>query len=380
MIYTFSRSFSNELDTYFKAAYDTPMKTPTQNPQTTDLDKIKQNLAQEWDQLNQTILANLGSDIPLIQMILQHIINSGGKRLRPLVTLLVSKALMPTITPEHIEIAAIIEFVHTATLLHDDVIDHSQQRRGRFSANAMWGNNAAVLVGDFLYSRSFQLLTQRCNNPVMSALSTTTNAIAEGEILQLANQHQLITQSQYLDVIYRKTAILFASACECAAIISNQPADIQRNCFEYGKQLGLAFQIMDDMLDYSAHTATLGKEQGNDIQEGKMTLPLIYTLETSTPEQRNRITSAIAEPTEDNQDIIDWVNQSDALNRCHQLAKSFQAEAIAALDCLIDSPFKSDLQQLAHYACNRPFWRIKTVLLQTTISAVHNAFSHSDLQ
>lgn len=323
--------------------------------QVADIKQIKSKISLELEQLNKIILNRLGSDIPLIQLIVEHILQSGGKRIRPLVTLLISKAFEDRLDTEQIELAAIIEFVHTATLLHDDVIDHSKQRRGQFSANALWGNSAAVLVGDFLYSRSFQLLTERCNNDVMRALANTTNAIAEGEILQLANQRQCISESQYSDVIFRKTAILFASACECAAILAKQNETIQKACFDYGRYLGMAFQVVDDILDYTTSTATLGKEQGNDIQEGKMTLPLIYFLETASTEQQQQIRNAIANPTQEVNTIIDWVNQSDALQRCQQVAKNYQQQACQALQLLPASAIKQTLIDLSHFAIARIF-------------------------
>ena len=323
--------------------------------QVTDIKQIKSTISLELEQLNQVILNRLGSDIPLIQLIIKHILQSGGKRIRPLVTLLIAKAFQDRLDTEQIELAAIIEFVHTATLLHDDVIDHSRQRRGQFSANALWGNSAAVLVGDFLYSRSFQLLTERCNNEVMRALANTTNAIAEGEILQLANQRQCINESQYSDVIFRKTAILFASACECAAILAKQNETIQKACFDYGRYLGMAFQVVDDILDYTTSTATLGKEQGNDIQEGKMTLPLIYFLETASTEQQQQIRNAIENPTQEVDTIIVWVNQSNALQRCQQVAKNYQKQACQALQLLPTSAIKQTLIDLSHFAISRIF-------------------------
>ena len=175
----------------------------------------------------------------------------------------------------------------------------------------------------------------------------------EGEILQLANQNQLINEAQYTDVIYRKTAILFASACQCAAILAQQPPAIQQHCFDYGKALGLAFQVVDDILDYNTDSATLGKQQGNDIQEGKMTLPLIYFLQTATPEQQQRVEQAIQQPTEQTQDIINWVNQSEALNQCRTVAKQYQQQAALAIQILPDTPFKQALIQLSQYAIKR---------------------------
>ncbi|CAN7950639.1 unnamed protein product, partial [Ixodes hexagonus] len=223
------------------------------------------------------ILSELSSRVPLVQTITHHIVQSGGKRLRPLVVLLTARACGYNKGVEHQELAAIIEFIHTATLLHDDVIDKSDLRRGEKTAHAIWGNQASVLVGDFLYSRAFQILARRSNIPVMKVLANTTNQIAEGEVWQLMNQNDPnIDETTYYEVIRRKTAQLFSAGTEIGAIIGTEEEPLRKAMTAFGLHLGLAYQIIDDLLDYSEDASELDKNVGDDLAEGKATLPLIY--------------------------------------------------------------------------------------------------------
>ena len=323
-------------------------------PELTDLTAIKSLVADDIVQLDQLIIDSLSSEVPLIKIIVKHILSSGGKRLRPLLVLLMSRALDHTASPEVIELAAIIEFVHTATLLHDDVIDKSALRRGNATANTIWGDQAPVLVGDFLYSRAFELLTKRNNARVMQTLAKTTNLIAEGEIMQLSHKQQTISETTYFDIIYRKTAALFASAAECAALIHDAPTPQQQACHAFGKHLGLAFQIMDDMLDYTSSSQTSGKNQGDDIAEGKMTLPLLYAYESASTTERQKIEAALASPSQQaTAEIILLVNQPATGERVQQCLQHHGQRALSALHALPDTPFRDALAALVHFGTQR---------------------------
>ena len=261
-----------------------------------DFDSIKNLTAAETKAVDQLILNELSSDVVLINQIGHYIISNGGKRLRPMLLLLAAKAL-GNFDANHLTLAAVIEFIHTATLLHDDVVDESELRRGRESANAVWGNAASVLVGDYLYSSAFEMMVRTNNMRVMDIMSKTTTAIAEGEVLQLLNcNNPDTTEEKYLEVIARKTAILFSTATRLAAVVSGSTPEIEESLAIYGQQLGVAFQLIDDALDYKASTAELGKNLGDDLAEGKPTLPLIYAIEHGTPEQAQIIIDAIRQP------------------------------------------------------------------------------------
>ncbi|NNF51272.1 MAG: octaprenyl diphosphate synthase, partial [Gammaproteobacteria bacterium] len=257
------------------------------------LASVRALIADDFKAVDQTIRARLASDVVLINQVSEYIIGSGGKRLRPMIVLLAARACGYD-GAKHIEAAAIIEFIHTATLLHDDVVDASDLRRGRDTANNIFGNEASVLVGDFLYSRSFQMMVTLENMRIMDVLADATNTIAEGEVLQLLNCHDPDTdEERYLQVIRRKTARLFEAGAQTAAILSGKPEKVQQALARYGKHLGTAFQLVDDVLDYQADTGLTGKRLGDDLAEGKPTLPLIHSLSKANDKQRELIRGAI---------------------------------------------------------------------------------------
>src|SRR5690606_12036590 len=252
-------------------------------------DAVKEDFAA----VNQLIIDQLHSDVDLVENIGHYLVEAGGKRLRPLMVLLTARALEYQ-GNQHLDLAAIIEFIHTATLLHDDVVDMSELRRGRPTANAQWGNAPSVLVGDFLYSRAYQMMVAIGSMDIMAILSDATNVISEGEVQQLANaKNRQVSEANYLEVIDKKSAVLFAAACEVAAVLSGA-SDAQRAALKaYGHHVGMAFQLVDDALDYTGDAATLGKNVGDDLAEGKPTLPLIYAMRQSEPEQAQLIAYAI---------------------------------------------------------------------------------------
>lgn len=319
-----------------------------------DFDSIKNLTAAETRAVDQLILKELSSDVVLINQIGHYIIGNGGKRLRPMLLLLAAKALGKT-DDHHIILAAVIEFIHTATLLHDDVIDESLLRRGKASANAVWGNSASVLVGDYLYSSAFEMMVRTNNMRVMDILSTTTTAIAEGEVLQLLNCNNPDTSEQtYLDVIARKTAILFSTATRLAAVISVTDHETEQALAIYGQQLGIAFQLIDDALDYKASSKELGKNPGDDLAEGKPTLPLIYAIEHGRPEQAQIIIDAIRDGSRDAfNSVYAVVKATNAIEYTEQCAKQAAAKAIDALQCLPKSEYKTALEQLARFSVQR---------------------------
>jgi octaprenyl-diphosphate synthase len=308
---------------------------------------------------NTLISAELTSNVQLVHEITQHIIENRGKQLRPLTVILSACACgYPGETAtEHRELAAIIEFVHTATLLHDDVIDESKLRRGQQTANAVWDNQATVLAGDFLYSRAFQMLARRSNITIMQCLANTTNAIAEGEIQQLMNQNNPeISKEAYQQVIYRKTAKLFESAAEIGAILAQQDQTIQQALADYGRHLGMAFQIIDDLLDYCADSAISGKNIGDDLAEGKMTLPLIIALQKGNAAQKNQIRQAIIHGRKaDLPDILNILKETGALQETQQEAKVYVDQATADIQILPDSTHRDALLNLAAFAIDREF-------------------------
>lgn len=331
-------------------------KTPTQSPQDA-LSCIRAPVQADLRAADQLIVQELVSDIPLIQQITHHIIQSGGKRLRPLLVILAARATGYTGDKAHLELAAIIEFVHTATLLHDDVVDESKLRRGQRTANAVWGNQASVLVGDFLYSRAFQLLTRRQHTRIMQVLADTTNHIAEGEVLQLMNQHDPdITEADYLAVIQRKTAELFSAATHIGALLSTDTPSVHKAMAEYGLHLGLAFQIVDDLLDYTSNASEMGKNVGDDLAEGKATLPLIYTLQHADAKTAQHIRAAIQTGgLEQLAHITEAMQACNAFAYTLQKAKTFAARAKTALDAIPASPCRDSLHQLIDFVIDRSF-------------------------
>ena len=310
----------------------------------------------EFKQLNQMIIDELYSDVSLVENIGNYIVEGGGKRLRPVSVLLVCKALEQDF-PEAVKLATVIEFIHTATLLHDDVVDESDRRRGRDTANERWGNSPAVLVGDFLYSRAFQLMVQLGNPGIMSVLADTTNTIAEGEVQQLINAGDPNTSEQnYLEVVRKKTAVLFAAATECAAILCDANDQQQRNLCNYGSHLGMAFQLQDDVLDYTGDSEALGKNIGDDLAEGKATMPLIYTITNGTSEQAELIRKAIENrDTSQIEQVVAAVQASGGLQYTREMAEQQVSLAKQQLQILPDNSYRTILADLADFALARSF-------------------------
>ena len=300
------------------------------------------------------IRARLASDVVLINQISEHIIHSGGKRLRPMLHLLAAQAAGHA-GSEPVTLAALIEFIHTSTLLHDDVVDESDLRRGRKTANALWGNAASVLVGDFLYSRSFQMMVDIDSMQVMRILADTTNRIAEGEVLQLLNIGNAdTTERAYLDVVERKTAVLFAAATRLGAVLAELPPAQEEALARYGLDLGHAFQIADDVLDYVSDAGTLGKNIGDDLAEGKPTLPVIHAIAHGAPEQAASLRRAIEHGGLDSLDnIVEAIHRSGAIDYARDRARSYAASAKAALEGLPPSPARDALGVLADYSVDR---------------------------
>ncbi|GMV31083.1 MAG: geranylgeranyl pyrophosphate synthase [Rhodanobacteraceae bacterium] len=316
-----------------------------------------QDLARpDMQAVDNLIRSRLASDVVLINQVSAHIVGGGGKRLRPMLHLLAARAAGYR-GDEHVQLAAVIEFIHTATLLHDDVVDESDLRRGRKTANAMWGNAASVLVGDFLYSRSFQLMVELQRLRVMQILADTTNAIAEGEVLQLLNIGNPDTdEAAYLRVIERKTAVLFAAATRLGAVLAGLPPEQEEALYRFGLDLGYAFQIADDLLDYVSDAGTLGKNIGDDIAEGKPTLPLIYAIARSTPEQAQSLRRAIESGGLDSLDnVIGAIRDSGALEHTRAKALGYADSARSGLRALPPSPTRDALETLAHYAVDRTY-------------------------
>jgi octaprenyl-diphosphate synthase len=315
---------------------------------------IHQVVADDFAALNQKVVSQLHSQVPLIESIGHYIIEAGGKRMRPVLVLLCAKALGYQ-GQQHVELATVIEFLHTATLLHDDVVDMSQMRRGRPTANVRWDNPSSVLVGDFIYSRAFQLLVQIGSMQIMDVMATTTNKISEGEVLQLVHQHDpATTEAAYLEVIRNKTAILFAAACSTAAILAGASSRIQNQLHNFGLEVGMAFQLIDDVLDYSGNSAELGKNVGDDLSEGKPTLPLIYTMRHGSNEQKDLISSAIENGgLEHLEAIITAVKSSGALAYTRNVAEQRINSALGDLATIPDSPYKKGLELVAETALKR---------------------------
>ena len=319
-----------------------------------DFDEIKNLTAVEAEVVDKLIVNELSSDVLLINQMGHYIIGSGGKRLRPMLLLLVAKALGKA-SNDHLVLAAVIEFIHTATLLHDDVVDESDLRRGKDTANAVWGNAASVLVGDYLYSSAFEMMVRTNNMRVMEILSKTTTAIAEGEVLQLLNcNNPDTTKEKYLEVIERKTAILFSAATRLGAVISKSDKAVEDSLALYGQQLGVAFQLIDDALDYKATTEELGKNLGDDLAEGKPTLPLIYAISQGTESEAKVIVDAIKEGSRESfGDVYKIVLSTKAIEYTERCANEAAQKAIDALSCLEPSEYKDALISLAKFSVQR---------------------------
>ncbi len=321
-----------------------------------NIDAIRALSSDDMGAVNQLIHSRLSSKVALINQMSHYIVNSGGKRLRPLLVLLSARALNYHGT-QHVDLAAIIEFIHTATLLHDDVVDASDMRRGKETANAVWGNEASVLVGDFLYSRAFQMMVEVGNMRVMEIMSTATNVIAEGEVLQLLNCGDAsTTEERYMEVIHFKTAKLFEAACQLGAVIGGSDVITEKAMADYGMYLGTAFQLIDDVLDYSATSEEMGKNIGDDLAEGKPTLPLIYAMRHGSPAEAAVIRHAIENGGRDNIDaVIETIHSNGALTYTANAARIEAEKAAEAISNLPASPYRDAMYTLAEYSVNRSY-------------------------
>ncbi len=316
-----------------------------------------QAVADDFEKVNQLIIDQLHSNVGLVENIGHYLVEAGGKRLRPLLALLTANALNypQDGKNQHLDLAAIIEFIHTATLLHDDVVDTSDMRRGRLTANAKWGNAPSVLVGDFLYSRAFQMMVAIRDMDIMHILSETTNIIAEGEVQQLVNaKNPEVSEATYFEVIRKKTGVLFESACETAAVLSDATETQRTALREYGYHLGLAFQLVDDALDYDGDAEALGKNVGDDLAEGKPTLPLIYAMREASAEDSQTIAQAIRDGDVDKlETVVAIVKQCGALQYTADCAADHVNKAKEKLAVLDDSKYRKAMSQLADFAIAR---------------------------
>lgn len=320
------------------------------------LNHIQSYIADDMQAVDAVIRSALRSEVPLINTIGEHIIGGGGKRLRPALVLL-SSGIFGTIDTQHHQLAAIIEFIHTATLLHDDVVDESHMRRGKSTANHVFGNAASVLVGDFLYSRAFQMMVKLQNMRVMEILSEATNIISEGEVLQLLNiRNAEVTEQDYLKVIHFKTAKLFEAAARLGAVINNASERDEQALAQFGMHLGTAFQLVDDVLDLSGDAVQIGKNLGDDMAEGKPTLPLLYAMHQSAPAQAEVIRKAILHGgLEDMPAVLAAVKATKASEYVLNLAKNEAEYASQTIAHFADSKFKNALLNLTEFAVNRKF-------------------------
>ncbi len=317
---------------------------------------IQSCIAEDMRKVDQVIRQSLHSEVTLVNQIAEYIINSGGKRLRPILVLL-SAGLFGKVEEHHHQLAAVVELIHTSTLLHDDVVDESSKRRGQSTANALFGNAASVLVGDFVYSRTFQMMVAVKNMRVMEVLSNATNVIAEGEVLQLLNVNNAdISDEDYLRVIHYKTAKLFEAATQLGAIISKASPEDEKALTQYGMHLGTAFQLIDDILDLNGNSEEIGKNLGDDLAEGKPTLPLLYAMRNSDAEQSQLIRNAIEHGGLDHlSQVIAAVVDSGALEHVKKLAEIEADKCRAVIAHFPDSDFKQAMLALADFAVERSF-------------------------
>ena len=325
--------------------------------QKASLEEIRSIVSEEWSLLDQEIEKQLSSDIELINNISQYIVNSGGKRIRPLIVLLSARACGASDQDRIVKAAAMIEFIHTATLLHDDVVDNSDSRRGIKTAHQSFGNESTILVGDFLYSRAFQIMVQINHMGIMEVMSDATNTIAEGEVLQLINSgNPKINKEQYLEVIYRKTGKLFEAAMVVGGLLSNQSQTVLTTLQLFGKELGMAYQIVDDVLDYSSSFEIMGKDVGDDLAEGKVTLPMIYTLERAMPDMQEMIGQAILNKDSKNADkIIGSIQSTGSIASSVNDAKEKTEFALHSIQSLDNSKYKTALTNLAEIILHRSY-------------------------
>ena len=319
-------------------------------------ESVKALVEDDLRQVDVVIRNRLASDVVLVNQIAEYIVGSGGKRLRPLLVVVVARACGYR-GALHSDAAAIIEYIHTATLLHDDVVDGSKLRRGRDTANEVWGNEASVLVGDYVYSRSFEMMVSLESMKIMSVMASATNKIAEGEVLQLLNANDPdTTEERYFEVIYRKTAKLFEAGAQIAALLAGASPSIEAAMAAYGRHLGTAFQLVDDVLDYQSNSEELGKNLGDDLAEGKPTLPLIYALRTGSEDQRLLIRRSIEEGSiEELGRITAAIESTGGLAYTARLARQEAALAIDAINVLPDSAYKQALRELAEFAVERTY-------------------------
>jgi octaprenyl-diphosphate synthase len=313
-------------------------------------------IADDMQAMDAVITRRLSTEVPLVSQVAQYIIAAGGKRLRPALLLLLCGALGYR-GEQRFNLAAVVEFIHTATLLHDDVVDESALRRGRATANAAFGNPASVLVGDFLYSRAFQMMVDAGDMRIMQTLAEATNIIAEGEVLQLMNMHDAdLSEEGYLRVIRSKTAKLFEASARLAALLAQAPAGIELACAEYGQALGTAFQVIDDVLDYDGDAGEMGKSLGDDLREGKATLPLIIAMQRGTADEQATIRQAIETGgTAQLAEIVAIVRKTGALQATRDAAAAEAQRAVLAMSALGDNPYSGALLQLASQLLQRRF-------------------------
>ncbi|HWJ06144.1 MAG TPA: octaprenyl diphosphate synthase [Steroidobacteraceae bacterium] len=320
------------------------------------LEEIRTLVKDDLESVDQTIVDRLSSDVVLVNQVSQYIIGGGGKRLRPLSVVLAARACGYE-GLQHTSAAAIIEFIHTSTLLHDDVVDGSNKRRGRDTANHVFGNQASVLVGDYLYSRSFQMMVELRDMRIQEVMADATNTIAEGEVLQLMNAHDPdTTEQRYFEVIYRKTAKLFEAGAQIAAIVARAPEPVEQAMIAYGRHLGTAFQLVDDALDYMASPEALGKNLGDDLAEGKPTLPVIYALAHSPAEEAAVLRAAIENGDLDELPrITKLIGSSGGLEYTARMSQQEKDRAVAALAAVRPSPYRDALASLAEFAVARTY-------------------------
>ena len=318
------------------------------------VDRLKALVSKDFDAVNALIIDIIQSQIGLIGDLSQHIVESGGKRLRPLLVL-VSAHACGYQGHAHIALAAMIEFFHTATLLHDDVVDESTLRRGKETANEIWGSKASILVGDFLFTQSVQLMVKAHNWGVLDLMADTSHQISCGEVKQLSNRHNFsLSIDDYLDVIRSKTALLFAASTSIGALLSDASDSIKTGLYNYGLHLGNAFQLIDDALDYCSDAQTMGKNIGDDLADGKMTMPLLHVLKHGTPEQQQLIKESLAEGKRSSlPEILLAIEATNAIEFTKQFATREMDLALSALEVLPETPYKQALKELAEFAVNR---------------------------
>ena len=318
--------------------------------------EIQALMKSDLEMTDDILINRLNSNVELINQMSHYIISSGGKRIRPLLLLLCARATSYS-GKDHHAMAVVIELIHTATLLHDDVVDESTTRRGQNTANELWGNAPSVLVGDFLYSRAFEIMVEPNSMEIMRVLSKATNQISEGEVLQLLNiRNAKVSRSEYFEVIEQKTACLFKAACQIAGILSESSEELITALGSFGMHLGNAFQIIDDTLDYESDSSMIGKEIGDDLSEGKVTLPMIYALEQTTGKENKILTNAITEADASNIDnIVDILVNVNAFEFSRNVAKDESIKALNSLKVIPESNYRSALKLLCELSLERQF-------------------------